>query len=90
MFCVSLWFKGIKSPSLDSIIKMAKIFNKTENEIRNIFSMSADTNTNNYAGFAITSEIELLKEKMKNLELEISLLKKDNELLKKELEFIKK
>ena len=72
---VSLWFKNDKKPSLDSIIKMAKVFKKSEAEIMDIFSVeetkiSADNNS-----FADVRDIELIKEKMKRFETEIDYLK---------------
>ena len=41
---VSIWFTDNKKPSLDSILKMAEIFKKSEEEIREIFDVKQNQN----------------------------------------------
>ncbi len=77
---VSKWCSGKMLPSDDNIAKMAKIFKKSEDEIRNIFLSSGDNSSenkeNNFSGnFVDKRDFELLKEKVKNLELEMELIK---------------
>ncbi|MBQ3834833.1 MAG: helix-turn-helix transcriptional regulator [Elusimicrobia bacterium] len=66
---VSLWFKGATQPSLDSILKISKLFNKSEQEIKEIFFVE-DKET-----FTNTKDVELIKEKIKRFETEIDFLK---------------
>ncbi len=80
---VTYWFKGEKNPSLDNIIKMAKIFNKSEQEIKDIFSIKNEFDKNNFNDIVISKDIELLKEKTKRHDAEISLLREEIEKLKK-------
>ncbi len=73
---VSLWFKNNKKPSLDNIIKMAKIFNKSEQEIKDVFSFETEETTsaeNNK--FADARDMELVKEKIKRFETEFDYMR---------------
>ena len=79
---ITLWFKGDKQPSLDNILKMAKVFNKAEKEIENIFSVKDKNFSIDTANFVDIRDFELIKEKIKRFETEIILLKKEIELLK--------
>ena len=70
---VSKWCSGKALPSLDNISKMAKIFKKSEKEIKNIFSTEGknlDT-----SDFADVKDVEILKEKTNRHDTEIDYLK---------------
>ena len=76
---VSKWCSGKMQPSDDNITKMAKLFKKSEKEIRDIFlndnNTSKDIKESGDNNFVDIKEFELLKQKVKNLELEIELIK---------------
>ena len=72
---VTSWFKDDRKPSLDNIIKMSKAFNKSEEEIKEIFSIEEKKDDIIYSNFAIVKDMEVLKEKIKRLEAEFELLK---------------
>ena len=78
---VTNWFKGNKNPSLDNIIKMARLFNKSEEEIKDIFSIKDDGKID-YNNIVFAKDMELLKEKAKRHDAEISLLREEIEKLK--------
>ncbi len=71
---ISSWINGRTLPSAENIFKMSKLFNKPEEEIKKVFSETCETENVNFSG-AVMKELELIKEKMKNFELEIELLK---------------
>ena len=80
---VSLWFRGSTQPSLDSIIKMAKIFNKTEQEIREVFNVYDKNISVDSSAFVDIKDMKLLEEKMKRFETEIEYLKNRMDILEK-------
>ncbi len=75
---VNGWFKYDKHPSLDSIIKMAKIFKKTEKDIREIFAENTDS----------TEEIKNLKNSICLKDKEIEFLKEKNKFLEDKIKFL--
>ena len=85
---VSKWCSGKTKPSAENILKMAKVFRKSPEEIEKIFVsnsgiISSGSSRNNISiSTQNNSKVELLEEKTKRLELEIDILKRDTEVLK--------
>jgi len=83
---VSKWFNEMRKPGPDLVIKLAKIFNKSEDEIKEIFGVDDKYNVRNEIrgkhniGGGInqtivkTSDLELLKEKIEKHDAQIALL----------------
>lgn len=57
---VSRWVKGISKPSEESVYKLAKLFKKSEEEIKSIFSIKDVPNAKHYAFAAETQLIPVL------------------------------
>lgn len=81
---VAKWFSGDRAVGLDYILRLKNIFKKSEKELKNIFEVKNKA-INNYVGKNTgtlkqmvynSSDIALMQEKIKGLELEIELLKK--------------
>jgi transcriptional regulator with XRE-family HTH domain len=82
---VAKWFSGERTVGLDYILKLKKIFKKSEEELKDIFEIKNKA-INNYVGKNTgtlkqmvynSADIALMQEKIKVLELEIQLLKKE-------------
>ncbi len=101
---LTVWLNGNKNPKIETLAKIAKVLevplsslieenpdtsNDISNNTPNGIPNNAANNNQNKTENDLSSKIELLEEKNKRFELEISLLKKDNETLKKELAFLK-
>lgn len=86
---VGRWISGIMSPTGDFIKKMAKIFNTTEEEIRDAFGSG---NKNFLSNSNIIGNID---SNSGNIEMQsasdtrLALLQKDIEIIKKDIEIIK-
>ena len=79
---VSQWINGQSNPKTSTLAKIAAALD-----------VSVDyfvENTDAKCEKGSVSKIDLLEEKIKRHELEISVLKKENDLLKKDGEFLKK
>lgn len=92
---VSKWCTGKTKPSEENIMKMAKVFKKSPEEIEKIFvsnsgiiSSGNSKNNINSNNNQDNSKLELLDEKIKRLELEIDLLKRDNEVFKNKIKLL--
>ena len=72
---VSKWCSGKAEPSIENIEKMAKIFNRTQEEIVNIFILSSDEQESSSSNKILLEEIKLLKQKIKFLETQIDFYK---------------
>ena len=85
---VNRWITGNSNPSFNSLKKIAAALELP----LNYFSEDYNINTELYNESNNTekdfSKIVLLEEKIKRLEAEIMLTRKDNELLKKEIEIL--
>lgn len=82
---VSLWFKKDKKPSLDNVIKMAKIFDKSEKEIKEVFSINDENFVLENSKFADARDMELVKEKIKRFETEFDYMKDKIKNLEKKI-----
>lgn len=68
---VSTWCRKEKKPSLDMVAKMSKIFNKSEEEIENIFIEDIKEEKEVNIEQKLKEENKLLKERIKFLEEQV-------------------
>lgn len=82
---VSSWINKNKKPSEDNIMKMAKIFKKSEEEVENIFieNYEKEVSTKNDNDQKLEEENKLLKERIKFLEEQVSFYKEKYSKLQK-------
>ncbi len=78
---ISAWINGRSVPTRDNIIQIAKILKKDITEIQAIFNDKSNKYENNNS-----SIIDLILEKIKRLETENALLRKEIELIKTKTE----
>ena len=88
---ISHWITGARNPNLNTLKRLSSAldipFNMFLEKLGIVNPEQADQINSDTCGSNQNTnlKIELLEEKMKRFELEISLLKKDNEMLKKAL-----
>ena len=86
---VSMWCKQEKKPSIDSIEKMAKIFNRSKEEIEKIFVLSSDKKDENKNEF-YEKELALKNEKIDILEKQIKFFEQQVSFYKEKISSLEK
>ena len=83
---VNQWLSGKTVPSEENIVKMSKIFKKSQNELESIFKLEYN-DKNKIESFQ--EEIKKLKEELKLRDELIGFLRAENETLKNKINNIK-
>ena len=78
---VNQWLSGKTVPSEENIVKMTKIFKKSQKELENIFNL----NDNNDKISLLQEEIKKIKEELKLRDELIEFLREENKKLKNKI-----